>query len=795
MVTRRFQQYRIEEQVRQGNLRTVFRAFDFDAERPVLLEFLPSALAGDDGFRRRFLEALEAVSRLRHESIVAIVDYGEAGGRPYLATEPPSGPPLSAHLDTLSAPAGRAPLAMLLTLMGQVAEALAHAHEQGVVHGAVSPDTVFLDSARAVLADFGLARLIYETGKEPAASVARRLPYMSPEVIRRRPPDSRSDVYSLGMVLYRLLTGRLPFAASSLKEAARSYLQERPPAPQTLYSEIPEPVAVLVERAIAKDPGRRVQDAGEMVRGLRREDRGEATLAVPEAPTVGPSREPELTRTESQTGQLSLVVGTTVLEMGPGERDVLEVGLVNRGGDVDHVTLEVSGLPRAWVSMAQEFVRLTPGVEMSLPVTIEIPEDSSSRAGEYQFELVARSTRNERETVSVAGVLEVESRVTFDVALVPSQVGHGHRCRLEVRNKGNRDLRFHVRGRDPEERVRFDGASTMEVKAGQEASVPLIVSAQERPLVGRSATYPFAVEVRTPDADAQRVKGEVTVSPRLPTGCVVLAVGSLAIALLVGLWALFGLGGFSFRDLLARTERARPLPEFLSENWAEGFEVTSLTHDGLAWALVMSQEEGGNSEDGSGVDGVWRVEEAFPTAFVSQRQKEEYAIDALAHGAGLWGVIMSRPAEPAAQRWYTSNTFPGPIIDEQAGEGFYVTDLTYGGGQWAVVMTEMETTGQRWAVGEAFPESFIEEQWVEGYRVAGLAYGEGQWAVVAVEDSVDDQEVLRQSEFPRLYIREQWIQDMDVAELAHGNGEWVVVTVSGGEDVRQRWHTTSRFLD
>lgn len=813
MPERRLQQYQIEGQVRQGSLGTVYEAFDTDAERPVYLELLPGELGRDDGFRRRFLGAMEAASQLRHRSISSVIDYGEVDGRLYLATEPQAGRPLAAHLDALSAPGGRVPLSTLLALVGQVAGGLAHAHERGVIHGGVSPDTVYLTrgekGVRAVLVDFGVAGLLYEAGKEKAAVVARRLPYMSPEAIRRRLPDGRSDVYSLGMVLYRLTAGRLPFAEGSLKEAARSYLQEEAPPLQTFHADIPDGVAAVVEKAIARDPERRFWDAGEMAQALRRAAQGETAAAAEPATAAGAEEQPSgegvveeaasgagLTHAESQSGHLSLFVEGTTLKMAPGEQGVLEVELVNRGADVDHVTLEVDGLPRAWVSMAQEFVRLTPGVETVLPITIEVPEDSSSRAGEYPFELVARSTRrsmrNEVETASVAGVLEIEARMTFDVGLEPRRVRHGRRCRVEIRNRGNRDMQFRIVGQDPEGRVRFEGARSVGLKAGQERSVPLIVTARERPLVGRSANYPFTVEVEALDAGSEQARGEVVVAPRLPTGCILLAAGSLFVTMLVALWAIFGLGGMSVEDLFSREEEARPLRDFLAENWTEGFEVTSMTHDGLAWTLVMS-----GGEEGEGVDGVWRLEEAFPTTFVNERQEEGYALDALAYGGGQWAVLMSRRPEPFAQRWYTNDSFPAAVIDEQAAEGYYVTDLTYGAGQWAVVMSDVKATGQQWWVGEAFPEDFVEEQWAEGYRVTDIAYGGGQWAAVAValEDGVDEQEVARQAEFPRLHIREQWLQGFDVTELTHGNGEWVVVTVSGGQNVQQRWHATSRFLE
>ena len=215
MTKRRFEQYHIEERVRQGSLGTIYRAFDVEAERPVLLELLPGELSGDDAFRRRFLEVMEAASQLRHRSIAPVVDYGEAKGRLFTATAEPGGRPLSAHLDALSAPAGRVPLRVVLTVISQAAEALAYAHEQGMVHGAVSPDNVILargsekeNGMRAMLVDTGVAMLAYEAGKEKASSLAGRLPYMSPEAIRRRPLDGRSDIYSLGM----LLTGWRPVA-------------------------------------------------------------------------------------------------------------------------------------------------------------------------------------------------------------------------------------------------------------------------------------------------------------------------------------------------------------------------------------------------------------------------------------------------------------------------------------------------------------------------------------------------------------------------------------------------------
>lgn len=809
MPDRRLQQYRIEEEARQGSLGTVYHAFDTDAERPVFLELLPGDLSRDDDFRGRFLGAMEAAAGLRHRSICSLVDYGEVDGRLYLATEPQPGRPLAAHLDAVSAPEGRVPVSTLLALVGRVAGALAHAHEQGVVHGGVSPDTVYLargeEGVRAVLVDFGVAGLLYAVGKEKAAAVARRLPYMSPEAIRRRPLDSRSDVYSLGMVLYRLMAGRLPFAEASLKKAARAYLQEEAPPLQTFNAVIPDAVAAVVEKALAKDPERRFWDGGEMAQALRRAAQGEEAVSSELASAAEAEEQPSgevvveegassagLTHAESQSGQLSLFVEGTTLKMAPGEQAELEVELVNRGADVDHVTLEVDGLPRAWVSMAQEFVRLTPGVQTVLPITIEVPEDSGSRAGEYPFELVARSTRHEVEAASVRGMLEVEAWLTFDVGLEPSRVRHGRRCRVEIRNRGNRAMRFRVVGQDPEGRVRFEGARSVGLKAGQEASVPLIVTARDRPLVGRGASYPFTVEVETADAGSEQAAGEVVVQPQLPTGCILLAAGSLFVTMLVAFWAIFGLGGVSLVDLLTPAEEARPLRDFLAENWAEGYEVTSLTHDGLAWTLVMS-----SGDEDEGADGVWRLEEAFPTTFVKERQAEGYALDALAYSGGQWGVLMSRRPEPVGQRWYTNSSFPGAIIDEQAAEGYYVTDLTYGAEQWAVVMSDVEATGQRWWVGEAFPEDFVEEQWAEGYRVTDIAYGGGQWVVVtaALEDGVDEQEVVRQAEFPRLHIREQWLQGFDVAELTHGNGEWIVVTVSGGENVQQRWHATSRFLE
>lgn len=262
---------------------TVYRAFDDELERVVAVKVLHVGMTVDSIIVSRFeREALTGAS-LPHENIVAVLDRGSDRGRPYIVQEF-AGP---TNLKQLLTENGPLPLDQALELTIQVARGLAFAHAHGCIHRDVKSQNVLVDGPRAKLADFGIAH----SGAGADAStltgtVLGSADYISPEQAQGRTVDGRSDVYSLGVVLYELLTGRLPFAGDSFVAIAMQHLKSPPPAPRRLRP-LPARVDLAVRRALAKDPQQRFQtmeafaaELGECLARTRGQETGD-TIVIP----------------------------------------------------------------------------------------------------------------------------------------------------------------------------------------------------------------------------------------------------------------------------------------------------------------------------------------------------------------------------------------------------------------------------------------------------------------------------------------------------------------------------------
>lgn len=270
--------YELAEEIGRGGAAVVYRAFQPQLERWVAIKLLEVKGSGGKQFVRRFRREARAIAALRHQNILNIHDYGEDKGCAYIVMEYVEKGPLSRHLTGQPLT-----LAAALALMISVGDALAYAHSQKIVHQDVKPSNILLMRADwPLLADFGLARVVGARQKLRAPdSVVGTMDYLSPEQAAGKSVDFRSDIYNLGIVLYELMTGRLPFAATTPYEALMARLDLPPIVPTSVNDKITHSLETVILKALAREPKARYANMATFVDAMRRVLERSQRVAVP----------------------------------------------------------------------------------------------------------------------------------------------------------------------------------------------------------------------------------------------------------------------------------------------------------------------------------------------------------------------------------------------------------------------------------------------------------------------------------------------------------------------------------
>jgi beta-lactam-binding protein with PASTA domain/tRNA A-37 threonylcarbamoyl transferase component Bud32 len=270
--------YRIVRKIGAGGMANVYLAEDQELGRRVAIKILNDRHANDDQFVERFRREAKNAAALSHPNIVSIYDRGEAEGTYYIAMEYLEG----RSLKELIVGRGPAPVNIAIEYARQILSALRFAHRHGIVHRDIKPHNVLVDGeGRVKVTDFGIARAGTSQMTE-AGSIVGTAQYLSPEQARGTNVDQRSDLYSLGVVLYELLTGEAPFEGDTPVEVAMKHLSTVPDAPSTHRPDLPRELDLVVLRALAKDPEDRYQSAEEMEADLARVARGAPIAAATE---------------------------------------------------------------------------------------------------------------------------------------------------------------------------------------------------------------------------------------------------------------------------------------------------------------------------------------------------------------------------------------------------------------------------------------------------------------------------------------------------------------------------------
>jgi putative two-component system response regulator len=252
------------ERIGQGGMATVYRAYHPELDRFVAIKVLPEFFAEDESYRERFQLEAQSVAGLRHPNILSAFDFGESAGLPYLVMELVEAGTLAERLGS------PIELQEVVRFLRPIASALDHAHAHGVLHRDIKPSNILMrQDGTPVLADFGLAKLAHSVRKLTASGVVFGTPeYMSPEQAAGEPLSAATDQYSLGVVAYEMLTGRVPFQGDTPGAVLVSHMRHAMPATRELPGELSAHVDQVLRRGLAKAPGDRYPTISELVAAL-----------------------------------------------------------------------------------------------------------------------------------------------------------------------------------------------------------------------------------------------------------------------------------------------------------------------------------------------------------------------------------------------------------------------------------------------------------------------------------------------------------------------------------------------
>ena len=327
----RLGRYRLLERIGEGAMAEVYRAYDPDIGRTLAIKLLRAEVCHDSEYVGRFLREARAVGALAQPNIVSVYDVGQVGNRPYIVMELIEGQPLEDRLETEVMPTVEDVIAIGI----QFGEALDYAHSRGVIHRDLKPSNVIVssDGKTITITDFGIARI--EDGDVSARTqvgfILGTPSYMSPEQARGEPVDGRSDLFSVGVILYQMLSGRKPFAAGDMATLLKKLTGEEPERLDRLAPYLPAGLVRIVERLLEKEPDRRFATGGELARALLHERDALAEQ------TNRPGRRRLLSAWTATTVVLTLIVGLALVASSVFVHDRVRTELL-----ADHVGLGIT---------------------------------------------------------------------------------------------------------------------------------------------------------------------------------------------------------------------------------------------------------------------------------------------------------------------------------------------------------------------------------------------------------------------------------------------------------------------
>jgi serine/threonine protein kinase len=657
----KFGRYEIRQEIGRGGMATVYLAYDPRFRRTVALKALPRQFTHDPMFRTRFEREAQTIAALEHPAIVPVHDFGEENGQPFIVMRYMSGGSLSDRLQK-----GGLNLPATAAILERVASALDRAHGLGVIHRDLKPGNILFDQYQdAYLADFGIVKLAEATAALTGSGLVGTPAYMSPEQVKGEEIDGRSDIYTLGVILYEMLSGSQPYEATTPMGVLFKHVHDPVPKILDKMKDLPPQLDTIISQAMAKNVNDRFQTAGELA----------ATVTVvaqqqpDDAPATVVTSPPESEVTPPPTQEMERGIETEVSTRFRQEK-------ADDKQDEPVVEAETSIV----APVAEESQAEPVPAEHLMPTEVLPPEESEKV---MPVEVREKSFRLPKWAWGLVGVVILVSLLLVGRALIMPDS-------TPVSDTPDNDT---VDTDEPEE-----GAFASAPSAGQSTSDFILGKWEEgfrvtdlgykdrswAVIMSQNSPYGRQTWQTLAEFPGDFIQTKWNEEFRVTS----LAYGN-------GLWAVVMSQNSPYGRQTWQTLADFP-GDFIQTKWNEGFRVTSLAYGNGLWAVVMSQ----NSLYGRQT---WQTLADFPGDFIQTKWNEEFRATNLAYGDGLWAVIMSQNSPYGRQTWQTLADFPGDFIQAKWGEGFRVNSLAYGNGVWAVIMAQEAPYGrQTWLVTPDF---------------------------------------------------------------------------------------------
>jgi serine/threonine-protein kinase len=650
MNKKRIGRYEIKGEIGRGGMATVYLAQDPRFRRDVAIKVLPRQFTHDPQFRIRFEQEAQMIAALDHSAIVPVYDYGEEDNQPYLVMRYMPGGSLADRLKD-----GPLPLLEVVKIMTRVAQALDRAHSMGIIHRDLKPGNILFDQyGDAFLADFGIAKMAEATAALTGSGIIGTPAYMSPEQVRGEKVNGRSDIYTLGVILFEMLTGHQPYQADTPIGMAFKHVHEPIPRLLDAKEDLPPTLELAIRRAMAKQSDERFSTASDMAASILGDippwnppPKAAPPPTVPEPEPVPPATP---FRASLPDSALTEVIEEEPVVVAPPNRRAAS-SLTKVITDEEALLDAAASQPAAQVAQAevatQPAVKPTaePASKINLPVwvwavtavtIISLLVWGISSTGSTGTVPTAEPT-NQSELLETAG-LSVESFV------IDKWRGDYHVTSLAYGN-----------------------------------NVWGVMMSQDSPF--SQQTWQTKKEF-----PSEFIEGKWDEGFRVTS----LAYGN-------DVWGVIMSQGSIFGRQTWQTKKEFPV-DFIEGKWDEGFRVTSLAYGNGLWGVIMSQ----NTPYGRQT---WQTKKEFPVDFIEDKWNEGFRVTSLAYGNGVWGVIMSEDGPYGRQTWQAKKEFPSDFINSKWNEGFRVTDMAYGNGVWGVIMSEDSPYGrQTWQTAKEFSQ-------------------------------------------------------------------------------------------